>query len=125
MADATADFFAALAERGHEPLLENATGTVRCDLRVGPKTERWLLSVVRGDLAVSRRNARADCVVSADKALFDRIAAGKANATAALLRGEVEVQGNLRLIVAFQRLLPGPPRTRRRRPTTSAARAEG
>ena len=40
MADATADFFEALVERGHEPLLETATGTVRFDLRDGKKTDR-------------------------------------------------------------------------------------
>jgi SCP-2 sterol transfer family len=124
-ADPTADFFAGLAERGHEPLLANTKGTVRFDLRAGQKTERWLLSVVDGDLAVSRRNARADCVVSTEKALFDRIAGGEANAMAAVLRGELDVQGNVRLLVAFQRLLPGSPRTRRRRrPATAPARAE-
>ena len=38
MADATTEFFDALAERGHEPLLEKTTGTVRFDLRDGKKT---------------------------------------------------------------------------------------
>ena len=66
MADATAEFFDALVERGHEPLLENATGTVRFDLNEGKKTDRWLVTVTKGDLAVSRQNLRADCVVSAD-----------------------------------------------------------
>ena len=84
MADATAEFFGMLVERGHEPLLEKATGTVRFDLRDGKKTDRWLVSVVKGDLAVSRRNLRADCVVSAEKALFDSVAGGKTNAMAAL-----------------------------------------
>ena len=110
MADPTAEFFDSLAERGHEPLLEKATGTLRFDLRDGKKVDRWLVAVDKGDIAVSRRNVRADCVVSADKALFDRIASGKANALAAMLRGEMGVEGDVRLLVAFQRLLPGPPR---------------
>jgi hypothetical protein len=42
MIDATAEFFDALVERGHEPLLENATGTVRFDLKDGKKMDRWL-----------------------------------------------------------------------------------
>ena len=56
MADATAEFFDALVERGHEPLLEKETVTVRFDLKQGKKTDRWLVSVVKGDLAVSRQN---------------------------------------------------------------------
>ena len=111
MTDATAEFFDALVERGHEPLLENATGTVRFDLKAGKKTDRWLVAMVAGDLAVSRENRRADCVVTADKALFDGIASGKTNALAALLRGAMRVRGDVQLLVHFQRLLPGPPET--------------
>ena len=50
---------------------------------------------------------RADAVVSADKALFDGSRRGETNAMAAMLREEVDVEGDVRLLVAFQRLLPG------------------
>jgi predicted lipid carrier protein YhbT len=109
MGDSTAEFFEDLASRGHEPLLEKATGTVRFDLTQGAKTERWLVSVAKGDLAVSRRNVRADCVVSSDRTLFDGVVSGKTNAMAALLRGAIGVEGDVRLLVALQRLLPGSP----------------
>jgi putative sterol carrier protein len=122
MTDPTAEFFDSLAERGHEPLLKKSTGTMRFDLRDGKKIDRWHVSIVKGDLAVSRKNARADNVVSADKALFDRIASGEANAMTALLREEMGVEGDVRLLVAFQRLLPGQARTRRRRASTAPAR---
>lgn len=122
MADATAEFFDALAERGHEPLLEKTTGTVRFDLKEGKKTYRWLVAVVKGDVTVSRQNLRVDCVVSADKALFDDIASGKTNAMAALLRGAISLEGETQLMVLLQRLFPGPSRSRRRRPSAAPAR---
>jgi putative sterol carrier protein len=120
--DATTEFFDALAERGHEPLLEKATGTVRFDLRDGKKTDRWHVTVVKGDLAVSRQNRRAESLVSADKALFDGVASGRTNAMAALLRGAMSVEGDVQLLVLFQRLFPGPARSRKRRPTAAPAR---
>jgi putative sterol carrier protein len=120
--DPTAEFFDALAKRGHEQLLQHATGTMRFDLRDGKTIERWLVAVTKGDIVVSRRNARADVVVSADKALFDRIASGKANALTAMLREEISVEGEVRLVVAFQRLLPAPARSRSRRPMATATR---
>jgi putative sterol carrier protein len=122
MADATVEFFEALVERGHEPLLEKTAGTMRFDLKAAKKTDRWLVSVVKGDLAVSRRNLRADCVISADKALFDDIVSGKTNAMAAMLRGAISIEGDTQLMVLFQRLFPGPSRSRRRRPTSAPAR---
>jgi putative sterol carrier protein len=122
MTDATVAFFDALAERGHEVLLENATGTVRFDLYDGKKTDRWLVAVDKGDLAVSRQNLRADCVVAADKSLFDGIASGKTNALAALLRGAIRVEGDPQMLVLVQRLFPGPSRSRSRRATAAPAR---
>src|SRR5215216_531573 len=124
MTDATSKFFDALVERGHEPLLEKTTGTVRFDLKDGSKTDRWLVTVVKGDFTVSRQNLRADCVVTADKSLFDGIVSGKTNAMAALLRGAMGVEGDVQLLVLFQRLLPGPSRSRRPRPTAASARRQ-
>jgi putative sterol carrier protein len=114
MSDATAEFFGALTERGHVPMLEKAKGTVRFELVDGKRTDRWLLVVNKGDLAVSRRNAAADCTLRTDKALFDRIVDGKVNAAAAVLRGAVTIDGDMELLVQLQKLFPGPPPRRRR-----------
>lgn len=122
MTDATAEFFGALAERGHVPMLEFAKGTVRFELADGKRVDRWHLVVDKGDLAVSRRNARAECTFRTDKALFERIAQGEANATAAVLRGAVIIDGDMELLVKLQKLFPGPPAKRPRRRNGASGR---
>jgi putative sterol carrier protein len=118
--DAIAGFFAELGQRGHEPLLENASGSARFDVTGGKRTERWLLTIDKGDLAVSRTNAAADCVVRVDRAAFERAVKGKFNLMAAALRGELTIGGDPRLLVLLQRLFPRPSRLRRR-PSRSEA----
>ncbi len=112
--DPIAKFVDGVALRGHEPSLANASGTVRFEIVDGRQTERWLLTVSRGDLAVSRRNTRADVTLRAPRALFEQIFQGKTNATAAFLRGALQIDGDVELIVLVQRLLPGPPASRRK-----------
>jgi predicted lipid carrier protein YhbT len=112
--DPTSAFFDALAERGRVPLLDNAKGTARFDIVDGRKVERWLVTVDNGEVSVSRRNDSADCVIRADKTLFAQIASGRKNAVAAVLRGDLAVDGDWRLLVRIQRLFPGKGRTRRR-----------
>jgi putative sterol carrier protein len=112
MTDATTEFFAGLAARGHEPTLERVKGTLRFDLIEGRRTARWLVAIDKGDVAVSRRNLKADCVVRAAKGLFDGIASGAENTMAAVLRGAVSIEGEQALMVPFQRLFPAPRRQR-------------
>jgi putative sterol carrier protein len=108
MADRTAQFFDRLAGR-HEPLLGKAKGTIRVELANGGKTERWLVALDNGDVTVSHRNTSADCTLRTDKASFNKIAMGKMNAMAAVLRGGVTVEGDQRLALLLQRVFPGPP----------------
>jgi SCP-2 sterol transfer family len=112
--DPIADFMDGMASRGHEPSLAKATGTVRFEVVDGRRTERWVLTVTRGELAVSRENAHADVTLRAPRALFEQIFRGKANATAAFLRGALQIEGDVQLIVLVQRLLPGPRASRRK-----------
>jgi putative sterol carrier protein len=111
MADATTEFFEALEARGHEPALKKASGSMRFDLTDNGRKTRWLVEIDHGDIAVSHRNAKADCVIRADKSLFEDIATGKANAVAAVLRDELVIDGNPELVVLFQRMFPGTPGT--------------
>jgi putative sterol carrier protein len=108
MTDATAEFFQRLAGRGHEPLLEKVKGTIRFDLVDRARTERWLVTLDKGDVSVSRKNVAADCIVRAEKTLFDAMVSGDANGMAALLRGELTFDGDPEFLVLFQRVLPAP-----------------
>lgn len=109
MADAIAEFFAELEARGYEPLLRRGTGTIRFDLHEDGTTDRWLITVTRGNVVVRREEGDAECVVAADRSLFVKIVSGRANAMAAVLRGAVTVEGDSALLTQFQRLFPGPP----------------
>ena len=105
--DPTARFFDELAARGHEPLLRKAAGTIRFDVVDGRRTRRFIVTVDDGDLSVATRNAEASCIVRADKAVFDKAVRGRLNVVAAVLRGDVYVEGDWRLLVRMQRLFPG------------------
>jgi putative sterol carrier protein len=102
------ELFARLGEAGHVPLLKQTSGTMLFELLGGQRIERWRVIVKRGQVSVASGNGPADCVLRADRKLFARMAAGRVNAFAAVLRGEVTVEGDPRLLVLFQRLLPGP-----------------
>jgi putative sterol carrier protein len=97
-------------------------GTDKIDHFIREGLEHWFVRVTRGDVAVSHRRAKADCVVTMDGSLFERIVTGEANAVAAVLRGEVAVEGQPGIVLAFQRLFPGPPKAAARRSAPYARR---
>ena len=109
MTEAATAFFEALAREGHHPMLESVRATVRFDLTGDGKTERWFLAIDKGDLTVSRRNVRADCVIRAERSVFEGLATGRLNAMAALLRGDLVVEGDPRVLVLLRRLFAVPP----------------
>jgi putative sterol carrier protein len=109
MPDPTADFFDELGLRGHELLLKKVSGTMRFDLSHDQQTDHWLLAIAQGDIRVSKEDRDADCVITGEKALFDRIAQGDATPLTAWLRNQIAVEGRLQLLILLERLLPGPP----------------
>ena len=114
MTDPTTQFFEELAQRDHEPLLENTSGTLRFDITNGKKTDHWFVTIEKGDVTVSHRGGEADASLVASKALFDTLASGKASPVAAVLRGTLAVEGNMRLVVLLRRLLPPSSQARQR-----------
>jgi putative sterol carrier protein len=106
MSTATEQFFNALADRGYEPLLHRANGSVRVDL--DHNEESWYLDVAKGKVKVSRRADDANCTVRSDRATFERVASGQTNALAAMLRNEIMFEGEPTLLVLLQKLFPWP-----------------
>jgi putative sterol carrier protein len=103
--DAVTAFFEDLGSREYEPLLRKVSGTVRFDLVSGKTTERWLVAIRKGNLAVSRKNGAADTTMRMSKALFEAVARGETNVLSAMLRGEVVLEGDYRLMIMVRRLL--------------------
>jgi putative sterol carrier protein len=101
-----AQLFDALAQREYAPLLEKTVGSARFEIVDGKQIERWHVAIDKGHVRVTRRNARADTIVRGDRKTFERAAAGKLNAMAAVLRGELVLEGDPRLLVRLQRLFP-------------------
>jgi putative sterol carrier protein len=102
---ATEAFFNGLAERGFEPLLQRATGTVRLDL----DGDHWYLDVAKGKVQVSRTGEPdVQCVVRTDPDTFERVASGQSNAMASMLRNEIMFDGDPVLVVLLQKLFPWP-----------------
>lgn len=59
---------------------------------------------------MSHRHDAADAVVEASADVLDGIVTGHVVTTAAVLRGQVQVEGDLHLLLLlFDRLMPGPP----------------
>jgi putative sterol carrier protein len=116
--DLTKAFFEDLESRGQDPLLKSTSGTLRFDLTNGRRVEHWFVALDKGQVDVSHDAGSADVVLHADKEIFDELVTGRANATAAILRGVLGLEGSIELAIRFQRLFPGPPR---RRPRTRGA----
>jgi predicted lipid carrier protein YhbT len=108
MVDLTTEFFERLVGIP-QPLLSRVTTTVRVDLEDGKSAEHWLMNIDQGRVSVTRRKAKADSILHMDRALFERLITGRANAMASVLRGLLTVEGDTTHLVAVQRIFPGPP----------------
>jgi ubiquinone biosynthesis protein UbiJ len=122
VADTTTEFFEGLGRRGHEPLWSGVTGTARFDIADGGTIDQWFVAIDKGDVTVSHGDGDADCTIRADRELFEKVTSGEANAMAAVLRGVFVVSGDIELLYAIQRVLPGPPRGHRPAPSEEVSR---
>jgi len=104
MARARDRFFEEVGKRGHERLLEGTSGVVLAEIKDGDKTEKWYVTIHRGDIGVSHKGVAPDCTIRTDGATFDAIVSGKVNIMPAVLRGLVDVEGKVNLLVGMQAL---------------------
>lgn len=123
MSTSIRDFFDRINEAGFDARLGRVKGTLRLDVDDGSRVDHWLVSLNRGRVAVSRQDAPADCVVRLDPAALEGIVDGAINPTAAMLRGQISVQGDIDLLLYFQRLFPARANEPDRTPDTAAKEA--
>jgi len=112
MSETRERFFAQLGTTTHIGLLEGTSGTVLAEIKDGKQTEKLYVNIHHGDVTASRTGSAPDCVIRTNGATFDAILNGKLNAMAAMLRGLLEVEGNVGMLAAMQALF---------RPSTGAA----
>jgi hypothetical protein len=105
--DAIGAFFADISTRGQIPILGSAEGTIRFDVSDTKSVERWYVTMSRGEVTVSHKSTKAVSVIHADRALLNEIVEGRRNAMAAVLRGALVVEGDLKPLILFTRLFPG------------------
>jgi putative sterol carrier protein len=119
---ATAQFFADLAARTHVDALARTDGSIHFQLANDGRTEHWTVVIRDGDVAVSHSRPDRDvsCIVQCPLSAFDDIVTGDANAMTSVLRGETTAQGDLSVLMRFQRVFPAPPGNRRLRTVASA-----
>jgi len=108
-ADPISQFFDGLAQPGHLATLESESATLRFDVRDSSGIARWYITINDGDVAVTHQSGAADAVVTIDRPYAEAIVTGRLNATAALLRGLVDCDGSVAVLMMLQRCLPGPP----------------
>ncbi|MFG1883673.1 SCP2 sterol-binding domain-containing protein [Micromonospora sp. NPDC049102] len=104
-------------------LPETTTGTLRLDLRDDGHTEHWYLTVAGQHLAVTRSAEDADLIVRAARSVFDELVNGDLPPGTAMLRNELTLRGDMRLLLVLRRVLPGPKGARHPRELGRAALA--
>jgi hypothetical protein len=98
-----------------QPVLANVNGTLLFEIHDGADTAWRLVGIDKGLVGIESvaGAVEADATVHAEQSLLEALAQGRANAMAAMLRGEMQVEGDAELLLAFQRIFPGPDDSRR------------
>ena len=107
MAERVQELLEAVAARSRErPLPATVSGVIRVDVEDAGRTQEWYLTIRKGVGTVAAKGGEPDCVLRADAATFVAVLSGEANMMAAVLRGALEAEGRVLLLVILQRLTP-------------------
>ena len=111
MPSATAQMFEHLAERGHIDVLDKVRGTLRFEIADSEPCEQYFVTITDGDIHVvpGAGTEPPSCLIRGSQAVLEKVARGEMNAIAAVLRGELVIDGDLQLLMSVQRVFPGPP----------------
>lgn len=108
MSTSAGEYLQRMGSGRHPDLPETTAGTVRLDIREDGYTDHWYLTIDHQHVEVSRSGEEAELVVRADREAFDRLASGQTHLAASLLRNELTLQGDIRLLMMLRRIFPGP-----------------
>ncbi|RIV29825.1 glycogen debranching N-terminal domain-containing protein [Micromonospora radicis] len=102
-------FFSDLTTSSVGRLPTTPTGLLRFDFVAAEcETTTWFVRLDNGRASARRDGDRADCRVEMRPDAFERLLAGDDQIVAMLFRGVVSIEGELALLLLFQRLLPLP-----------------
>jgi SCP-2 sterol transfer family len=104
MTDPSEAFFDKLRVVGRIPALARVSGTLRLELANGRHTEKTQITVHRGHVTVGPASGRADCMVAAQRKVWDALVTGEAQPLTAYLRGALAAAGDAGMLVAMRRL---------------------
>ncbi|MEU6074822.1 SCP2 sterol-binding domain-containing protein [Micromonospora sp. NPDC047074] len=103
---ATSAFFEQLTAVGHDPRLCKVRGSVRFDIRDGEQVEQWLLDIDHGQMRVTQGAGPAGTVITVSAEVAEAMTRGEMNGLAAIIRGDILVDGDIGLAMRVGRLFP-------------------
>lgn len=113
MADLIECFFTGLATHPGPLMPEKFTATLRFDLtQDGKVVEHWYVTINRGEISVSQDDRNADVMTTVERETYERIITGEIGIVAAIFSNQVQVEGDVALLVTFKRFYRSPPGTR-------------
>lgn len=120
----TAEQYLQQLDAGRRPdLPETTAGTLRLDVRGDGCTDHWYLTISDQHVQVTRSADDADLVVRVAHWVFDQMVKGELHPGAAMLRNELTMQGDMRLLLVLRRIFAGPAHARHPRELGRAALA--